>query len=158
MHCMICCICHCPGMSELNPAELQSETCCFNSGSYFSAPCCSLWLRCGKVSAWSAGLYAHVIALKAGAAALLCTFKPTWGAGWELQLLLLPRGPSRQCLQQGYACNCCVFLMPLSPFEMGHWDASFRLRRAAIDIDETASFLFQQRQALSARVQSHNMM
>ena len=48
--------------------------------------------------------------------------------------------------------------MPLSPFEMGHWDASFRLRRAAIDIDETASFLFQQQQALRARLQLHNKM
>jgi hypothetical protein len=110
------------------------------------------------VSAWSAGLYAHFIVPKAGAAALLCMLKPTWGAGWELQLLLLPRGPSRQCLQQGYDCNCCVFPMPLSPFEMDHWDASFRLRRPASDIDETASFLFQQQQALRARLQLYNEM
>jgi hypothetical protein len=61
-------------------------------------------------------------------------------------------------LKQGYDCNCCVFLMPLSLFEMGHWDASFSMRRPAIDIDETASFLFQQQQALRARLQSHNMM
>lgn len=84
--------------------------------------------------------------------------KPTWGAGWELQLLLLPRGPSRQCLQQGYGFNCCVFLMPLSLFEMGHWDASFRMPRPAIDIDETASFLFQQQQALRARLKFPNTM
>lgn len=142
MQCLTCCICDCPGISEPNPAELQSETCCFNNGSYFSAPCCSPWLRCGKVSAGIAGLYAQFVVSKAGAAALLCMLKPTWGGGWELQLLLLHRGPSRQCLQQGCECNCCVLLVPLSPFEMGHWDASFRMRRPAIDIDETASFCF----------------